>query len=538
MDALLIGGLVGLVAGFTLTELFHLYRRPGGSILFLGFLAGFNILPIGLLTGDLTIPADVERFLKNPANGPITGFVVFTAAMVGMVGGYGLSLYLYHSQDDEDKQQQAEQIPAGDKLVSMLWSWWKRRQGTPDDSIRLGQDQDTKSLVEVPMEAWQKGSAVFGSTGSGKTNTLKVIARQVLEKDLPLVYLDAKPDPEIRTWLRRQCQKRGRDFKVFDPTDASSDHYNFLRYGDIDNRVDKILDLFDYEGEARIYGDMNRNYLTEIFRTFKHAGATPDLTALFDLCLDQDNLLEYVEEELPEELIPEQHERISTLKQSDVQVEIGTLARSEWSELTRDRGGGIDLVESLGQRGAPVVLFSLAGLSHGSSAERLGQVIIRDVKSATEHLELDEDLQRFLMIDEFHKLAEEPTADLLTMGRSYGLCTVLSTQEPTDVGAGDEDLLRRIIGNANVRIVHRLAGVKEAREMLAEELGTRDVIKKTRQYDPETGDELLGTKRQTKEFRVHPDEFRDLDVGEAIIWSGETQGHHRVKVPLIEYLEA
>jgi type IV secretory pathway TraG/TraD family ATPase VirD4 len=120
------------------------------------------------------------------------------------------------------------------------------------------------------------------------------------------------------------------------------------------------------------------------------------------------------------------------------------------------------------------------------------------------------------------------------MGRSFDICSVLSSQEPTDVkGSSDDDLLNRVLGNTNIRVCHKLKN-PESRERMADEIGTEEVEKATRQVDLESGDELMGSVRDAEQYRVHPKRFTKLQTGETFLWYGDMANYHRVKINKVD----
>jgi type IV secretory pathway TraG/TraD family ATPase VirD4 len=520
----------GLVAGFLLCFLFEFHRYLIRTAAFYGLVYGLSWLVWYSYRGSVEPISTTLKLVVESSSGPVlpistSGFVI------GLIGA--LAVFLFATDTDELNKED-DSIPLGDQLFNWVRNLNKRRSESTD-AIRLGDDQDTRKLVEVPLSEWRKGAAIFGQTGSGKTNTLSKISEEVISKNLPLVYIDAKPDRDIEEFLIRMAEKHDRPFKKFDPTDQNSYSYNPLRHGTIHSRTDKLVDLFEFSGEARVYKNRAQNYLTEVIRSMTLAGETPQLQRVFELSRDTDELIEYVSEEVPEGQQEEQQKRIESLSvtgsKSQFATELGTIARSEWSDLLIDEDSGIDLVDSLNEKGGPVTLFVLPGLSHGSSIQRLGQVIINDLASVMEQMESD--LKRFVLMDEYHKIASEKTADILAMGRSFNICSVLSSQEPTDVkGSGDDDLLNRVLGNTNIRICHKLKN-PESRERMADEIGTEEVEKTTRQVDLESGDELMGSVRDAEQYRVHPKLFSKLHTGEVYLWHGDMASYYKIKIDYI-----
>lgn len=69
-----------------------------------------------------------------------------------------------------------------------------------------------------------------------------------------------------------------------------------------------------------------------------------------------------------------------------------------------------------------------------------------------------------------------------------------------------------------------------SRDSMADELGTEEVEKTTRQVDLESGNELMGSVRDAEKYRVHPEKFSKLKTGELFLWYGDMGSYYRVKI--------
>jgi hypothetical protein len=73
-------------------------------------------------------------------------------------------------------------------------------------------------------------------------------------------------------------------------------------------------------------------------------------------------------------------------------------------------------------------------------------------------------------------------------------------------------------------------GSADDAEALANELGTRTVPMLTSQVDFVTGETAKGSVRRVEEYRIHPNLFRDLPVGQAVVFARPSERRAIVRI--------
>jgi type IV secretory pathway TraG/TraD family ATPase VirD4 len=124
--------------------------------------------------------------------------------------------------------------------------------------------------------------------------------------------------------------------------------------------------------------------------------------------------------------------------------------------------------------------------------------------------------QLFYVFDEWSVFAGDHVVNIVNMGRSYGGSACLAFQSFADfLIDGRDQLLRQVAGSVGTFVVHGLNDPQDA-EYAASLFGTQDSIEYTAQTlnGSPTGAESA---RATKEFAVHPDDLKNLAVGEAFV---------------------
>ncbi len=169
--------------------------------------------------------------------------------------------------------------------------------------------------------------------------------------------------------------------------------------------------------------------------------------------------------------------------------------------------------------GPEVVLFSLNSSIYGKLAAQLGTLAIQDLISATGHrLQRGAPVPATVAIDEFSALGTDHVLALLARGREAGVSVLLATQELADLERAAAGFRDQVVGVTAVKLAHR-QDVPASAQMISQMIGTEPVWEVTRQIRSPLGggQGSLGTRRQTEQFIVHPNEIKGLQTGQAVM---------------------
>lgn len=412
------------------------------------------------------------------------------------------------------------------------------------NEIHLGKDAKDGKRVDIPLDRFRAHTSIFGKSGQGKTNTQRVIAKQLLREGVPMVWVDAKPAYDTTQWLREEAERVGRDVMEFDMGHPQkSDNYNPMRYGNPSIKTDKFLDLFAFEGEARVWGTRAELFASVAIRAIEARDEEVSLDKLARLSQISDdenpddgstkmtleNYVSNVDGKLGDRLSA----RVEVLKEdqgnvSPIRSELNSFVWRPEGEMlqppSEPQTPEVDLLKALEKKNAPIAIITVAGAAGGSMAERVGQLVIRDIKSILPELP-DDNLLRTLFIDEFGVIAtggnDDATLDLMNKCREFGLANILSVQDPHQVtdGAGSDSVMIDIWGNSEVQITHKILP-QESREWVCNFYGTTQGLKRTDkiEQDSRSGD---GSLREVEQYRLHPNKILKLNVGQAYVAYGD-----------------
>jgi conjugal transfer pilus assembly protein TraD len=192
---------------------------------------------------------------------------------------------------------------------------------------------------------------------------------------------------------------------------------------------------------------------------------------------------------------------------------LALITESQIGHLFRVKPGKtISLPDSVSSKN--VVLFSLDSLAYPLYAKLLGRLIINDLKAVASR-RTSEDPLVLTVYDEFNVYARRNMVDLVNKTRSKGFAALIATQSLADLDNYDNTLKKQLLQNCNTLIIQRQNDSEDAEE-LSKTIGTEETWMMTYQVD-NNGGTGLGSVKFIKEFIVHPDRIKRLQVGQAVI---------------------
>lgn len=446
-------------------------------------------------------------YLFHSASAYIAGFPILFAGALSTIDLIKDSPH----QRIIDALQKGEHIEErkelGDKKIA---SALRKINDSATDATVLGVSKYTGSSVLVPDHFVNQIVLVLGTTGGGKTVTLRRFYKRAIVKGYPLVVVDGKPTSDNVAWLQKLAEKNNRPFYGFNC--GSYSHYDPLANGGYSELKDKIISLKD-KWENDYYRSIAEDYLQTTFEVLQLAGDPFDLKRVVE-CLNHDELLALTHSINNGDL----SKRVASLESYErkditgLQAHLNLLIHSEMGRYFIVDENAITIPKIIKENA--VVYFALPALRFPSFSKVLGKLVINDLKAAIDRHN-DDNKRVFMVFDEFSVFAGEQVLNLVNMGRGKGVHAIFGTQGLADLDKVDPSFKSQVMNCANTIICHRLND-QESAETVANWIGTKNAFTISAQFNPNQTDAGVGTIGHTKEFIVHPDEIKQgLRTGEA-----------------------
>lgn len=429
--------------------------------------------------------------------------------------------------------------------VAAAWKgsrrWWARRwrraiAAGEAEKLLLGLDENGQAHY-LSQEERNRHLLVTGTTGSGKTEALKLLTRHDIASGRGLVFIDMKGDRGLAEALFASCASAGRrdDFLFFTLEAAPSHRYNPLASGDALAKRDRLIsactwsDELFYKNEAKAAAGRVLTALTakgpitvdELYRVFDERGTYADVARW---------------------AAPEDRAKFAADLQSWPvfwRNLSGLRANLHEFQQLGDRlcvaHGDIDFRE-VHERNR-VVYFELNSQMRSEVTSSLARLVLEDLKHLSGSLAAGPAHLRkpfSIYIDEARNAVYEGFVGFVSQCRSAGIGLVLATQSPLDFDGAGGPITLSVTQNTATKLVFCQRDPASA-EFCAEVGGTRDTVKKTAQM---VDDGLLFgpaptgvySAREVKEFVVHPETIKTLGLGRAyLIQSDGTRALIRVR---------
>lgn len=401
---------------------------------------------------------------------------------------------------------QSDTLEVSDKKIEMAL---KHLREQDYDGTVLGVSKYSGNYLVIPDRDINQVVLVLGTTGGGKTVTLRRFYQRALAKGYPLIIVDGKPDDSNINGLMKLAEQNGRPFFGFNCGNTLP--YDPLANGGYTELKDKIISLKD-EWSSDHYRSIAEDYLQATFEVLLKLEINCDLKAVVKY-LNYDQLNDLVRATEDQDLI----DRVRSLEgynRSDItglQAHLNILIHSELGQFFIKNERTFTLSEVIKRQG--VAYFSLPALRFPSFSKVLGKLVINDLKAVIDRLGANDRV--FTVFDEFSVFAGEQVLNLVNMGRGKGVHAIFGTQGLADLDKVDVTFKSQVLNCANTIICHRLND-KESAETVASWVGTQDAFTVTAQLNLAQGEAGLGSVRRNKEFIVHPDAIKQgLQAGEA-----------------------
>lgn len=418
----------------------------------------------------------------------------------------------------------------------------RKAQTLPPNSFALGVGADGKP-VYITTEQIGMHALLFGSTGSGKSVTIQVIAGGLLDLGWSGIVLDLKEDTKpggLRDWCKDYAGAHAvpyQELRLSDPNPTF--WFNPLAGLGQDEVRDTILSLTKFDDEY--YQSVSKLVLGQLLKLLWWAHEIDPVANPNPTMADIANILSspsivaatkkeraLIKSHMPDlDMDSEFRSLLAPNKDQANQAaswgaKLGQLYTTQAGlTLLRPGADGSRPVMDVTQHGVTYIGLdstSKLDLSKVVSAAVLQRISV-DAAQRTTGQSAKAITPRFIIVDEASIVDRDIVQALLSKARSAGVAMVLATQGPKDWMDRGADDYAKLGQNTNVAIIMS-QGEPEAAELCADYIGKEEYMAAT--YSHRDGEAMsAGSIRQERDYLVSPDDLRRLKIGEAVIRVGK-----------------
>jgi hypothetical protein len=399
---------------------------------------------------------------------------------------------------------------------------------------------------------------ILGATGSGKSETIKALAGNLLDLGWSGMILDLKEDTApggLRDWCNQYAQFHSTPYQELRLSSPDNDTwFNPLKGMGPDEMRDMVLELNEFE--AAYYEALNKELLGQVVNLLNwahqakpHEFPFPTMYDIAKICgapalpNATKKMRAVVQAAIPG--VEEEMFRVLA-NPTKAQQESASGFASRVGNIYDSQAGRMVLRPGLTPGGVPrrELDVTAPGLTY-IGLDSQGKPDLTRIISSTVLQRLsvyasqrttgqaEKSAPMFLIVDEANWVNRTITQNLLSRARGAGVSMWLCTQGPKDWIDKDGDDWGKLTNNINVAIIMR-QGEPESATLCAEYLGHTTRTKVTERVSQATS--LVGGPRRTRGsdgrliedftvseeevYRVSPDQLRELTIGEAIIRVG------------------
>lgn len=392
---------------------------------------------------------------------------------------------------------------------------------------------------------------ILGQPGAGKSILLRNIYSHQVMNGSGLLMVDLKADLSVREDFKNLASLSGRDgdFIVIDLSHPESSWgYNPLQFGNATELKDKIIGAIEWsEPHYKRTSEMallivlrglvwlrdHRSLMPGLKDALTALSSVQGMTALSELVEDQD-----IRNDLYQ-LITENKKDFSKSIEG-LKAEISLLVMSEFGSIF-SKPNSLNMLDAV--KSKKIILVNLDGQTFSESAKKFGRMLLGDLRAASGALVTNNSIaerpQFTVIVDEFSDIiANEDMAKtfvgFLNRCRGSGMGVIIAHQS---LGDFKDDTVKAQVLDSTGTLFSFVTKDPETAEALSAIAGTKLELKYTDQisenilFKSKTG---MGTQREVHEYVIHPNEFKSLDVGEAIYIAKKPSRYGIVRVNYIE----
>lgn len=446
------------------------------------------------------------------------------------------------------------------------------------EAVNLGYLVDTGEPLNIPLADFSRHMMVTGMTGVGKTILGNWLFWQQIQRGAGMLFVDGKIDGDNLLMMMQMCAAAGRehDLLVINPDDPIlSNTYNPFLHGDPDEigaRVMALTPSTENNAGADYYRESASGAIRAIVAGLKASGRAYSPLDIA-LMLSGNEIWTAVEKMMPPGADETQQFRMWSHKFAAIDRE-GRDRGLDTAKIRNELGGLVNKIHTFGSgnfgkicnsydpevvildaiRQNKIIYFALPTLGKKEAAERMGKLVIGDIRSALGYLQKhkkERPAKPFLcFFDEAGSYLTRAASTMLEQARSCNVCLALAVQTKGNYDYIGDDFRQAVTGNTIVKAWFKLnepETMKWAEEMIGREKQIELSVSASRSEGLSSASSIRAkasgksagtaegyTETLKEQARVADYQFLKLGKGECIIQYDGDKVYH-VRVPLISF---
>jgi hypothetical protein len=437
----------------------------------------------------------------------------------------------------------------------------------------LGSDDKGRKVEPVGIPDLVGGSVahelILGSSGRGKTVSITRQAYDTIKRGFPVLVVDAKGDGDLAGKLAAYAEEFDRPFLHFSiplninepymgPAELGRAFYDpaGLDAGNHTRRRDFMMNARDWQGAPAVYSDKTRDWLSKALwvdnavavanggRPMSHMPSAT-FTRVADL-MSPLTTRDYLKDAIREFGEPALDAAFGTLSAQEMLAQLTAYAETKdqtgesarmshaaWlrtfmSSVTgpylRDTGDERTIsIPAIVESGA-VCVFDLATDTYREEAPALARLVVADLLSYISAVGKSDGLRLRVFLDEFAAVGGDESANVLARARSAGVSFTLSTQTLSDLRDVSEAFEGQVITNSLNILVHNASTWDEAQRLAG--MTGQTMVERVVRSERATGEKSKSRSMESR-YRIEPDEFMEMGVGQLVKISQVERGEHK-----------
>ncbi|MVW72880.1 type IV secretory system conjugative DNA transfer family protein [Bordetella sp. 15P40C-2] len=423
----------------------------------------------------------------------------------------------------------------------------------------LGKRIDTGQRIYLPAKLLRYNLLGYGAPGSGKTSLAKLLMKQQIDRGGGLIFIDAKLDSsDVRdVFYFAKSAGREKDILFINPGNPTeSNTYNPIIFGDEDEIADRCLALLPVAQTAAedYYREAARRVIKSTIAALRQLGLAFNFRDLSTIIGSSEAMASFAKDLNKKSPFSAATADflflLGQFRASNGQYDVrrlqelfggiagrlATFGTGKFGEVTSAYSPEVNLFKAIKQQ--KIIYVSLPSMGKAEASMNFAKIFIADLRTALSWLQAQPENERklfFAFLDEAASYSMPAMETMFAQNRSSGVSLIPLTQTPAQFANVSPEFVDIVETGCKTKVFFKLAdaaaceraatlvgNVARAARSVAEDRSSGTNTNKA-SASPDGADAGGKSQRfaenEEDDWRVRPEDFARLSVGEGIIWT-------------------